>query len=390
MARWRSAACGFARCRRRGHDARIIRRAGPSGRRGNRRIVPREITLLPGDGAGPELCAAARVCLDALGLDLRWDVHETAGAARLSPSASASLRRTGVALKGPTASAKDAAGEAVSIGAALRAEFDLFASVRPCRRWPGLPAPGGAGPFDLVVVRENSPPGRPVWEFPAHQRETNLLVDQLQRLKGQRLPAGCGLSLRTGTLDGARRVLDFACDYAVRHGRRRVLAIHKATRQPAVDGLWLAALKEVAAAYPSLECGDELVDNACARMVERPGTLNVLAAPSLYGDILADLATALAGGLPAAAGGHLGDGIAVFEPVHGCAAKLQGKDRANPMATMVAGGMLLRHVGEHPAAARLDAALAHVLERGASVREQGTRGFAQAVATALEQQAQAG
>ena len=291
-----------------------------------------------------------------------------------------SLRRTGVALKGPTAAARE--GRTPGVGAALRAEFDLYASVRPCRTWPGATARGGV-PLDVVVIRENAPAGGAEREFPPHRRETTLLIDHLQRSAGRRFPPGCGLSLETATRENARRLLDFACDYAVRHGRRRVAAIHKATRRPATDGVWLAALAETAREYPQLQCGDELIDNACARLVERPGAFDVLAAPDLYGDILADLATALAGGLGTAAGGHFGEGTAIFEPVHGCAAKLHGKDRANPAATIVAGAMLLRHVGATAAADRLEAALAETLAAGTSAGIVGTRGFGQAVMARL-------
>jgi isocitrate dehydrogenase (NAD+) len=324
------------------------------------------VTLIPGDGIGPEVCDAARRAVEAAGVAVEWDVQEFGAEAYLRDGPAlverviASVRERGVALKGPTSTPSGSGFRSINI--ALRRDLDLYAGVRPCRALPGI-----ATPFpqtDVVVVRMNTEDLYAGIEYGRHEDATTTLREIVAGTHGTDLPADTGISLKPLSRSGAVRVARAAFEYARANGRRRVTAVHKATVMRATDGLFLEACREVAAGYDDLEFDDRLVDNACAKLVMQPQDCDVLVMPMLYGDIVSDVAAGLVGGLGVAPGANLGDDAAVFEAVHGSAPRHAGHNRANPFALMLSGVMLLRHVGEAEAAARLEAAIADVTREG--------------------------
>ena len=324
------------------------------------------VTLIPGDGIGPEVCEAARRAIDATGVAVEWDVQEFGAdryrqeGAALLERVIASVRERGVALKGPTST--PSGGGFRSINIALRRELDLYAGVRPCRALPGIDTPFPQ--TDVVVVRMNTEDLYAGIEY-AHDEETaGTLREIVATTRGAKLAADTGVSLKPLSHAGSTRVARAAFEYARAYGRRRVTAVHKATVMRATDGLFLEACREVAADYPDVEFDDRLVDNACAKLVMRPQECDVLVMSMLYGDIVSDVAAGLVGGLGVAPGANLGDDAAVFEAVHGSAPRHAGQNRANPFALMLSGAMLLRHVGEADAASRLETAIADVTREG--------------------------
>lgn len=327
------------------------------------------VTLIPGDGTGPELADAARACLDATGVAIRWELHEAGAEAaeRLGTpfpeETLASLRRTGVALKGPLASPPGGPNLAVL----LRQELDLFACVRPCRHFPGVPSPFIRPAIDVTVVRENTEDLYLGAEFEARTFEAEALLEPVARKAGRRLKPGTAFSVKAFSESGCRRIVEFAFEHAIRHRRRRVTAVHKANIMKATDGMFLRIAREVAKEFRQVAFDDRLIDNVCLELVRDPSGLDVLVAPNLYGDILSDLAAGLAGGVGVTAGGNFGTRGALFEPLHGTGRKLRGKGKANPTALILAGVMLLRHLGEASAADRLEAAVARVLAGGREV-----------------------
>jgi isocitrate dehydrogenase (NAD+) len=329
------------------------------------------VTLIPGDGAGPEICAAARLCIDATGVSIQWDeqpagldAEERFGVA-LPDSTIASLRRTKVALKGPLAPSQKPSGAFPrSVSVYLRQDFDLFASVRPARTFVGVPTLVAAPTLDVVVIRENTEDLYMGFEFEANRRETDALIEQMVKSSGKKLRPGYGLSVKPISKEASRRIVDFAFDYAVRMGRKRVTAVHKANLMKATDGLFLQAAKEVAKEYPQIAFDDKLIDSACMQLVTQPGQFDVIVTTNLYGDILSDLTVGIAGGLATAPAANVGEKAAVFETLHGPAMKSKGKNTANPTAMILAGVLMLRHLGEKDAADRLENAVANALADG--------------------------
>ena len=325
------------------------------------------VTLIPGDGIGPEVCAAARRALEATGVPFEWDVQEMGAEsyAREGPPllerTIASVRERGLALKGPTSTP---AGKGFrSINIALRKELDLYAGIRPCKHYPGVrtPFPG------TRRGRDPHEPGGPVrgHRVPPRRGGRRRAAAAGARDARRRAVAG-GRHLAEAAVRDPRRpaVARRAFEYARANGRRKVTAVHKATVMRYTDGVFLEACREVAAGYPDVEFDDRLVDNVCHQLVSHPEDCDVLLAPIMYGDILSDVAAGLVGGLGMAPGANVGDDAAVFEAVHGSAPKHAGHDRANPFALMLSGAMLLRHVDEDDAADRLEAAIAAVIEEG--------------------------
>jgi isocitrate dehydrogenase (NAD+) len=324
------------------------------------------ITLIPGDGIGPEVCAAARQAIEATGVDVEWDLQEFGAEAYvregppLLDRVIASVRERGVALKGPTSTP---AGKGFrSINIALRRDLDLYAGVRPCRALPGIATPFPM--IDTVIVRMNTEDLYAGIEY-AHDEETAVTLREIvASTRSAKLPPDTGVSLKPLSYGAAVRVARAAFEYARANGRRQVTAVHKATVMRATDGQFLEACHEVAAGYDDVEFDDRLVDNACAKLVMRPEECDVLVMPMLYGDIVSDIGAGLVGGLGVAPGANLGDDTAVFEAVHGSAPRHAGHNRANPFAMMLSGVMLLRHIGEEGAAARLEDAIAAVTREG--------------------------
>jgi isocitrate dehydrogenase (NAD+) len=327
------------------------------------------VTLIPGDGVGPEVTGATRRVLEATGVAFKWDMAE-AGAGVMAKQGTplpeavlASIKKNGVALKGPVTTPIGTGFRSVNV--ALRRSLDLYACVRPCKSYPGAPSP--YKDVDIVIIRENTEDLYAGIEFEKGEAETADLIDFIRGSKGDVIRGDSALSIKMISEAGSRRIAEYAFEYARAHGRKRVAAAHKANIMKFSDGLFLSVAREVAKEYPDIEFQEVLVDNLCMQLVRRPQNYDVIVAPNLYGDMLSDLCAGLVGGLGLVPGANIGDGIAVFEPTHGSAPKYTGQNRVNPMAMMLSGVMMLRHLGEKSAAARLERAIAAVIAGGKSL-----------------------
>ena len=327
------------------------------------------VTLIPGDGVGPEVVEAARRSVEATGVEIAWDVQH-AGTEAAGPTGSPlpasvldSIRFTGVALKGPLETPVD--GGARNVNVAMRVALDLFAGVRPCRSYPG--ARSRYEDVDVVVIRENTEAEYTGVEFEQGEPETKELIRFIEGTTGQRVREDSGLSIKAISEGASERIVRFAFEYARANGRSKVTAGHKANIMKFTDGLFLETARRVAAEYPDVAFEDRIIDALTMRLVQRPWDHDVLVLPNLYGDILSELCAGLIGGPGLAPGANLGERIAVFETTHGSAPRYRGTGRANPMAMMFAGAMMLRHLGEPDAGDRLEEAISAVLAEGRTV-----------------------
>jgi len=308
------------------------------------------VTLIPGDGIGPEVAEAARRVLEATGVRFDWDVQEAGSGVMeqvgtpLPVAVLESVRVNKVALKGPITTPVGSGFRSVNV--ALRKALDLYANVRPARTLEGTQVCHEG--LDLVVVREN----------------TEGLYAGIEH---DVIPGEAAESIRIITRRASERIVRFAFEYARSNGRSKVTAVHKANILKATDGLFLNVAREVAEEYPEIEFEDRIVDAMCMMLVQRPRDFDVLVMPNLYGDILSDLCSGLVGGLGVAPGANLGEELAVFEPVHGSAPKYAGQNKVNPVATILSGALMLRHLGEQQAAERVEAAVAKVILEGRDV-----------------------
>ncbi len=327
------------------------------------------VTLIPGDGTGPELTEATRRVLEATGVEFDWDVQQAGtdvmeeyGGNPLPEHVLQSIRENGVALKGPITT--PVGGGFRSVNVALRKSLDLFAQVRPCKTYPGVRT--RFDDVDLVIVRENTEDLYAGIEF---EEGTSAALDLIAWIEahGGRIRPDSGISIKPISIGGSRRIVQFAFDYARRNGRRKVTAVHKANIMKFSDGLFLRVAREVAEENTGVEFDDRIVDNMCMQLVQRPEEYDVLVLPNLYGDVVSDLCAGMIGGLGLAPGANFGDGVAVFEPTHGSAPKYAGQNKVNPMAQMLSGMLMLRHLGETEAADRLEGAIAEVIGEGRSV-----------------------
>jgi len=328
-----------------------------------------DITLIPGDGTGPEITKAAKRVLEATGINFHWeiayagaDAQEKFGAV-LPDSTLESVRKNKVALKGPVTTPVGSGFRSVNV--ALRKELDLYACLRPCKIYPGVPT--AFKNVDIVVVRENTEDLYAGIEFEEGAPETLRLRELIAEATGNKVREDSGFSLKVISEACSRRIVRFAFDYARTRHRKKVTAVHKANIMKFSDGLFLVASREVAKDYPDIEFEDRIVDNLCMQLVRRPQQFDVLVLPNLYGDIVSDLCAGLVGGLGVAPGANLGDDIAIFEPTHGSAPKYAGQNKVNPIATMLSGVMMLRHLGETETADRLEKAIAKVIAEGKTV-----------------------
>jgi isocitrate dehydrogenase (NAD+) len=331
--------------------------------------LPYNITLIPGDGVGPEITEAARRVLEATGVKFNWELAY-AGAevmARqgtpLPDSVLASIRKNKVALKGPVTTPIGTGFRSVNV--ALRKALDLYACVRPCKTYPGVPSL--YKDVDIVIVRENTEDLYAGVEFEKGTAGASELIKFINGKMGNVIKADSGLSIKMITEAGTRRIVAFAFEYARKYKRKKVTVAHKANIMKFSDGLFLSTAREVARQYPDIEFQDALIDNLCMQLVRRPQEYDVIVAPNLYGDIISDLCAGLVGGLGLAPGANIGEGIALFEPTHGSAPKYTGQNKVNPMAMMLSGMMMLRHIGETKAGDRLEKAIAAVIAEGKSV-----------------------
>ncbi|MGI9145292.1 MAG: isocitrate/isopropylmalate dehydrogenase family protein [Chloroflexota bacterium] len=327
------------------------------------------VTLIPGDGTGPEIMEATRRALEATGVQFNWDVQE-AGidvmekfGTPLPDQVIDSIKRTRLGIKGPITTPVGKGFRSVNV--ALRKALDLYVNLRPAKTYHGVRA--RYDDIDLVVVRENMEDLYAGIEFDVNTPETAALIRQLKELGGYEIRADSALAIKMISVTGSRRIVKFAFEYARQNKRRLVTAIHKANIMKYADGLFLHVAEEVAKEYPDIEFSNVIVDNMCMQLVQKPDLYDVLVMPNLYGDILSDLCAGLVGGLGVAPGANIGDGMAVFEPIHGSAPKYAGQNKVNPTAAMLSGVMMLRYLNEMEAAERLEGAVAAVIAEGKDV-----------------------
>ena len=332
--------------------------------------VPRSVTLIPGDGTGPELTEATRRVLEATGVAFDWevreagaDVMESHGGNPLPPETLASIRETGVALKGPITTPIGTGFRSVNV--ALRHELGLFACLRPCKTYPGVRSRYAA--VDIVIVRENTEDLYAGIEFESGSDAAAELIDALGRLQPKRVAPTSGISVKPMSPEASERIIRFAFEYAGAQSRHAVHCVTKANIMKHTDGLFLEVFRRVAGDYPDLEPRENLVDAICMGLVQRPEEYDVLVLPNLYGDIVSDLAAGLVGGLGVAPGANIGADSAVFEATHGSAPKYRGQNRVNPIAMILSGKLMLDHLGEQEAAGRLESAVAAVIAEGKSL-----------------------
>jgi isocitrate dehydrogenase (NAD+) len=332
--------------------------------------VAHKVILIPGDGTGPELTEATRRVLEATGVDFEWDVREAGadvmdkhGGNPLPPDVLDAIRETGVALKGPITT--PVGGGFRSVNVALRKELDLYAQVRPCKTYPGVRT--RFDDVDLIIVRENTEDLYAGIEYEQGTPEVEELIQWIEAHGNKLRNRDAGISIKPLSITGTRNIVQFAFDYARRNGRRKVTAVHKANIMKFSDGLYLRVAREVAAENDDIEFDDRIVDNMCMQLVQRPEEYDVLVLPNLYGDVLSDLCAGMIGGLGLAPGANYGEDVAVFEPTHGSAPKYAGQNKVNPMAQMLSGMLMLRHLDEQDAADNLEQAIAEVIREGKSV-----------------------
>jgi isocitrate dehydrogenase (NAD+) len=328
-----------------------------------------DVTLVPGDGTGPELTEATRRVLEATGVTFAWDVREagvdvmeTAGTP-LPPETLESIKRNGVALKGPITTPIGTGFRSVNV--ALRHELGLYACVRPCKTYPGVRS--RYEDVDVVIIRENTEDLYAGIEFESGTDDAHAVIDFLNARQPKQIRASSGISIKPLSPEGSERIIRFGFEYAKANGRRRVSCITKANIMKHTDGLFLAVFREVAKDYPEIVAWETLVDALCMGLVQRPEEFDVLVLPNLYGDIISDLTAGLVGGLGVAPGANIGADAAVFEATHGSAPKYTGQNKVNPTAMILSGKLMLEHLGERDAAARLEAAVAAVIAEGKSV-----------------------
>ena len=329
-----------------------------------------KVTLIPGDGSGPEVIAAAKRVVEATGVAIEWEQAE-AGAAMIEKYGTPlpdetieSIRRNGVALKGPVTTPVGTGFRSVNV--AMRKIFDLYANVRPAKTYPGVIT--RFENIDLVVVREN----------------TEHLYAGIEHMVGE----DAAESIKLITRKGCERIIRYAFDFAVREGRKKVTAVHKANIMKCTDGMFLDIARQIAKEYPQIEFNDSIVDAMCMRLVMHPEDYDVLVCPNLYGDIVSDLCAGLVGGLGLTPSANIGVSGAIFEPIHGSAPDIAGQHKINPTAAILSASLMLAHLGEAKAAADIEQAVTKVISEGKTLTQDmggtaSTEEFADAVIAAL-------
>ncbi|MGA8922113.1 MAG: isocitrate/isopropylmalate dehydrogenase family protein [Candidatus Dormiibacterota bacterium] len=327
------------------------------------------VTLIPGDGVGPEICDATVRVLEATGVEFDWDVHQ-AGEASIAEFGTPlpdhvleSIRKNKVALKGPITTPIGSGFRSVNV--ALRQALDLYALVRPVKAYKG--ARNLRDDLDFVIVRENTEDIYAGLEFEQGSPDAAHLIDEISGLLKRQIRKDSGLSIKPISITGSRRIVEFAFDYARKNKRRKVTAVHKANIMKHTDGLFLAVARQVAEKNTDIEFEDRIVDNMCMQLVLRPKEYDILCCINLYGDIISDLGAGMIGGLGLAPGANIGTNGAVFEATHGSAPKYKGQNKVNPMAVMLSGVLMLRHLNEVEAADAMEGAIARVIAIGKDV-----------------------
>ena len=327
------------------------------------------VTLIPGDGIGPEVAEATRRVLEATGVQFQWDTAVIGQNAMkkygtpLPDEALESIKRNKVAIKGPVTTPIGSGFRSVNV--ALRQKLDLYVCLRPYKTYPGVDTPFKN--VDIVIVRENTEDLYAGVEFDKDDAMTMRLFDLVLEATGKEVRKDSAVSLKLISETASRRIVKFAFDYARKNGRKKVTASHKANILKFSDGLFLRTFREVAKEYPEIESVDMVLDATCMQLVRKSEQFDVLVLPNFYGDLLSDLCAGLVGGLGVAPGANIGDDIAVFEPTHGSAPKYTGQNKVNPIATMLSGVMMLHYLGEQNAADRMENAIAGVIAGGKSL-----------------------
>jgi len=328
-----------------------------------------DVTLVTGDGIGPEIAEAVRRCIDATGADINWivaqagaDVMEKLGTP-LPEETVDSIKRTGVALKAPITTPVGKGFRSINVH--LRQSLDLYACLRPCKSYEGVRS--RYDNIDLVIVRENTEDCYAGIEFEKGKDDTGELVNWINAHSEKKIRGNCGITIKPISVEGTERIVGFAFDYARKMRRRKVTSVHKANIMKFSDGLWLEVSRDVAKKYPDIEFEDRIVDNMCMQLIQKPELYDVLVLPNLYGDIISDLCAGLVGGLGVAPGANIGETGAIFEATHGSAPKYKGQNKVNPTALILSGVLMLRHLGKKAEADKLENAVAAVIAEGKSV-----------------------
>lgn len=356
-----------------------------------------DVTLITGDGTGPELAEAARRCVDATGVKINWDVQEAGvdvmerTGTPLPDGVLDSVRRTRCALKAPITTPVGTGFRSINVH--LRQELGLFACIRPCKQYEGVRSYYSDVKVDIVIVRENTEDLYAGVEFEAGKPETTELIEFINKIGDKKIKTKgdeTGVSIKPISISGSERIVRCAFDYARDNGRKKVTCVHKANIMKYTDGLWLATATKVAKEYPTIEFEERIVDNMCMQLVQKPELYDVLVLQNLYGDIVSDVGAGIVGGLGVAPGANIGPNGAVFEATHGSAPKYKGQNKVNPTALILSGMLMLHHLGETAAAEKLEGAVAAVIKEGKNVTYDlkpdrndptavGTREMAQAI-----------
>jgi isocitrate dehydrogenase (NAD+) len=356
-----------------------------------------EVTLITGDGTGPELAEAARKCIDATGVKINWDVQEAGvdvmerTGTPLPDGVLDSVRRTRCALKAPITTPVGTGFRSINVH--LRQELGLFACIRPCKQYEGVRSYYSDVKVDIVIVRENTEDLYAGVEFEAGKPATTELIEFINKIGDKKIKTKgdeTGVSIKPISISGSERIVRCAFDYARDNGRKKVTCVHKANIMKYTDGLWLATATKVAKEYPTIEFEERIVDNMCMQLVQKPELYDVLVLQNLYGDIVSDVGAGIVGGLGVAPGANIGPNGAVFEATHGSAPKYKGQNKVNPTALILSGMLMLHHLGETAAAEKLEGAVAAVIKEGKNVTYDlkldrndptavGTREMAQAI-----------
>ena len=324
------------------------------------------ITLIPGDGIGPEISEATVKVVEATGVDIKWDivnagaeVYEKEGTV-LPDSVINSLKKNRVGIKGPITTPIGTGFRSVNV--AMRKLFELYACVRPCKSYEGVKS--RYSDIDLVIIRENTEDLYAGIEFEKDGKDTEELIDFIKEKKDIQIRSDSGISIKPISITGSENIIRFAFEYARKNNRKKVTGVHKANIMKYSDGLFLEVFRKIASEYDDIESEDRIVDNMCMQLVQKPELYDVLVLPNLYGDIISDLAAGLIGGLGVAPGGNIGKDLALFEPTHGSAPKYKGLNKVNPTAMMLSAVMMLKYIGEKNCADMLESAVAENIREG--------------------------
>ncbi|GAQ94924.1 isocitrate dehydrogenase [Thermodesulfovibrio aggregans] len=324
------------------------------------------VTLIPGDGIGPEISEAMKKVVEATGVKINWEIQNAGEEVYLKEGNPLpervidSIKKNKIAIKGPITTPVGTGFRSVNVS--LRQALDLYACVRPCKSFKG--ARTKYENVDLVIIRENTEDLYAGIEFKKGEPETIDLIKFIEEKTTKKIRHDSGISIKPISVFGTERIVRFAFEYARKNSRKKVTAVHKANIMKYSDGLFLEVAREVATRYPDIEFEDKIVDNMCMQLVQKPELYDVLVLPNLYGDIISDLAAGLIGGLGLAPGANIGDEYAVFEPTHGSAPKYKGLNKVNPFAIILSAVMMLNHIGEKEAASKIEKAISEIIKEG--------------------------